>query len=109
EGRVYLGSSTEAGVSGRMRARMRRQMARVGDGPRAVLKLAAVVGVEFEARVVIGALEHNERANGMLWLDELASRRFIHAVDRAPARFQFAHASQHDAVLSTLNDAERAK
>ena len=75
-----------------------------------MLQLAAVVGREFDVRIVQRAAGRRPRENGVLpLLDEAANARIIEATPSPAGRYRFAHVLVRETLHAALPAAERAR
>jgi DNA-binding SARP family transcriptional activator len=97
----------EAGLPDGVREVMGRRLARLDAGTVEVLRIAAVVGPEFDPAVVRAVGGHDEDAV-LDALEEAGAARLIVEVDGRVPRYRFAHALVRATVLDELTAARRA-
>jgi DNA-binding SARP family transcriptional activator len=97
----------EAGLPDGVREVMGRRLTRLGVGTVEVLRLAAVVGAEFDPAVVRAAGGHDEDTV-LDALEEAGAARLIVEVGGPVPRYRFAHALVRATVLDELTAARRA-
>lgn len=97
----------EAGLPDGVREVMGRRLTRLDPGTVEVLRIAAVVGAEFDPAVVRAAGGHDEDAV-LDALEEAGAARLLVEVGGPVPRYRFAHALVRATVLDELTAARRA-
>jgi class 3 adenylate cyclase len=96
----------ELGIPEGVRDVVGRRVARLSEAADRLLRVAAVVGSEFELAVLQQA-ELFEEEGLVAALDEAASARLIQEVPQPGARYRFAHALVRDTLYQELSAARR--
>jgi eukaryotic-like serine/threonine-protein kinase len=98
----------EMGLPESVREVIRRRFSRLGDRSRDALVQAAVIGREFDARVLEGVSDFG--GDELLdVLDEAVAARVIAEVPRAARRFSFSHALIREALIAELGTTRRVQ
>jgi DNA-binding winged helix-turn-helix (wHTH) protein/tetratricopeptide (TPR) repeat protein len=90
----------------RVREAIRRRLGDLSAECRALLRIAAVLGQEFET-IALGAVAESAPARVLQLLGEARAQDLLDAVGDAPARYAFHHALFRHALYDELDDAER--
>jgi predicted ATPase len=85
---------------------IRRRLARLSEGSRRALRVAALVGQEFDTRILERVI--SESAGALLeWLEEAVEASLIAEAPAAVGRYQFAHALIRETLYEELSLSRR--